>query len=180
MMKRLHRRPIIAIASLGDVSLAAKTKVHKDLNSMALDYKNPNDWGKSPLTDSALRKQQFKVENPEQWASMIEADIEALDTPLDESENYPPFTGTEFLATHETIDDHPYSAAFGQFLGNGIDADIANTLAFGSNRFDLISDDFDDPIRQLAARIYNRFEEMGYWDEVPQEPINIDYDNIPY
>ncbi|MBE9105522.1 hypothetical protein IQ229_11380, partial [Nostoc cf. edaphicum LEGE 07299] len=88
---------------------------------MALDYKNPNDWGRSPLTDSALRKQQFKAENPEQWSAMIEADIEALSTPLEESENYPPFTGTEFLATHSTIDDHPYSAAFGQFLGNGID-----------------------------------------------------------
>ena len=147
---------------------------------MALDYKNPHDWGKSPLTDSALRKQQFKAENPEQWASMIEADIEALSTPQFESEDYPPFTGTEFLATHETIDDHPYSAAFGQFLGNGIDADIANILAFGENRFDLISDDFDDPVRQLATRIYSRFEDMGYWDEVPQESSDINYDNIPY
>ena len=147
---------------------------------MTLDYKNPNDWGKSPLTDRALRKQQFKAENPEQWAAMIEADIEALSTPIFESEDYPPFTGTEFLATHSTIDDHPYSAAFGQFLGNGIDADIANILAFGSNRFDLISDDFDDPVRQLATRIYNRFEEMGYWDEVPQESSDINYDNIPY
>jgi hypothetical protein len=45
---------------------------------MTLDYKNPNDWGKSPLTDSALRKQQFKAENPEEWAAMISADIEAL------------------------------------------------------------------------------------------------------
>ncbi|WP_230966506.1 hypothetical protein [Nostoc commune] len=179
MMKRLHRRPIIAIAPLRDVSLAAKTKVQKDFN-MALDYKNPNDWGKSPLTDSALRKQQFKVENPEQWASMISADIEALSTPIFESEDYPPFTGTEFLATHETIDDHPYSAAFGQFLGNGIDPDIANTLAFGENKFDLISEDFDDPVRQLATRIYSRFEEMGYWDEVPESDDDIDCDNIPY
>ena len=37
-----------------------------------------------------------------------------------------------------------------------------------ANRFDLISDDFDDPIRQLATRIYSRFEDMGYWDELPQ------------
>ncbi|WP_242059349.1 hypothetical protein [Nostoc foliaceum] len=179
MMKRLHRRPIIAIASLGDVSLAAKTKVQKDFN-MALDYKNPNDWGRSPLTDSALRKQQFKVENPEQWAARIESDIEALSTPIFESEDYPPFTGTEFLATHKTIDDHPYSAAFGQFLGNGIDADIANILAFGEKRFDLISEDFDDPVRQLATRIYSRFEDMDYWDEAPSDDDDINYDLIPY
>lgn len=170
----------MAIAPLWYVSLAAKRKVHKDLNSMALDYRNPNDWGRSPLTDRALRLEQFKAENPEQWAAMILADIEALSTPLEQSENYPPFTGTEFLATHETIDDHPYSAAFGQFLGNGIDPDIANLLAFGENRFDLISEDFDDPERQLAARIYSRFEEMGYWDKLPQSSSNIDYDNIPY
>lgn len=36
---------------------------------MTLDYKNPNDWGKSPLTDSALRLQQLKAE--------IEADNKA-------------------------------------------------------------------------------------------------------
>jgi predicted membrane-bound spermidine synthase len=58
--------------------------------------------------------------------------------------------------------------------------DIANILAFGSKRFDLISDDFDDPIRQLATRIYSRFEEMGYWDKLPQSSSNIDYDYIPY
>ncbi len=147
---------------------------------MTLDYKNPNDWGKSPLTDSALRLEQLKAENPETRAAMISADIEALSTPLEESENYPPFTGTEFLATHSTIDDHPYSAAFGQFLGNGIDPDIANILAFGENRFDLISDNFDDPIRQVATRIYSRFEDMGYWDEVPPEDSDTNYDNISY
>jgi hypothetical protein len=119
---------------------------------MALDYRNPNFREDSPLTEPF-----FDTEFP-----------------------YPPFTGTEFLATHSTIDDHPYSAAFGQFLGNGIDPDIANTLAFGENRFDLISEDFDDPVRQLATRIYNRFEDMGYWDEVPQGSSDIDYDNIPY
>lgn len=147
---------------------------------MTLDYKNPNDWGKSPLTDRARLLEQFKAESPEQWSAMMEVDISELSTPLEESENYPPCTGTEFLATHSTIDDHPYAAAFGQFLGNGIDPDIANTLAFGENRFDLISDDFDDPLRQLATRIYSRFEDMGYWDEVPSDDDNTNYDNIPY
>ncbi|MEH2023029.1 hypothetical protein [Nostoc sp.] len=134
---------------------------------MALDYRNTNDWGKSPLTDRALRLEQFKAENPETTAAMIEADIHALSTPL-ESEDYPPFTGTEFLETHETIDDHPYSAAFGQFLGNGIDVDTANILAFGFKQFDLISSDLSDPVRQLAARIYSRFKEIGYWDKKPE------------
>jgi len=119
---------------------------------MTLDYKNPNDCGDSPLTEPY-----FDTESP-----------------------YPPFTGTEFLATHSTIDDHPYAAAFGQFLGNGIDPDIANILAFGSNRFDLISEDFDNPLRQLATRIYSRFEDMGYWDEVPDYDDDINYDLIPY
>ena len=176
MMKRSQEPASLAIAHL-----CIKYIRHiLDLSSMTLDYKNPNDWGKSPLTDSALRKQQFKAENPEEWAAMISADIEAQNPPIFESLDYPPFTGTEFLATHSTIDDHPYSAAFGQFLGNGIDPDIANILAFGSKRFDLISDDFVDPIRQLATRIYSRFEEMGYWDEVPDYDDDINYDLIPY
>ncbi len=157
-----------------------------------LDYTNPDDWGKSPLTDSALRIQQRRAENPEEWDIMIEADLEALKTPAiaeitaesdpdiwallqppEEEESYPPFTGTEYLSTHETVDQHPYSAAFGQFLGNGIDPDTANILAFGQNRFDLISDDLDDPLRQRAFNIYDRFAEMGYWEEsgeIDQQP----------
>ncbi len=138
---------------------------------MALDYKNPNDWGRCSFTDNALKLQQFKALNPTATKREINSFLCSQNLPL---------TGTEFLATHETIDDHPYSAAFGQFLGNGIDADIANILAFGENRFDLISDDFDDPIRQLATRIYNRFEDMGYWDELPTDEGDIDYDLIPY
>ena len=84
MMKRSQEPPSTAIAHL-----CIKYIRHiLDLSSMALDYKNPNDWGRSPLTDSALRKQQFKAENPEEWAAMIEADIEALSTPIFESEDY--------------------------------------------------------------------------------------------
>ncbi len=45
---------------------------------MPLHYTNPNDWGKSPLTDKALRLQQIKAENPKQWAAMIEEDIKTL------------------------------------------------------------------------------------------------------
>src|SRR5689334_14316074 len=80
---------------------------------MTLDYRNPNDWGKSPLTDSALRLHQLLAE--------ISGNIEPVDPDVEETFDYPSFTGTEFLATHQTIDEHPYSVAFGQFLGNGID-----------------------------------------------------------
>ncbi len=148
---------------------------------MTLDYENPLDWGKSPLTDRALRIEQFLAENGEESPAVIDPEFDEAEGVwrdgqyiqlCDEEEPYPPFTGTEFLATHSTIDDHPYSAAFGQFLGNGIDPDIANTLAFGENRFDLISDNFDDPVRQLATRIYSRFLDMGYWDEAPESDID--------
>ncbi|BAY95977.1 hypothetical protein FDUTEX481_06324 [Tolypothrix sp. PCC 7601] len=91
---------------------------------------------------------------------------------------YPPFTGVEFLATHTTIDAHPYSVAFGQFLGNGIDPDTANLLAFGENRFDLISNDFDDPLRQRATRIYDRLEDMDYWRDsgtTDRQPENFSF-----
>ena len=96
-----------------------------------LDYQNPDHWGRSPLTDSALRLQQIKAENPQQWAAMIEADIQTLNEPP--FETYPPFTGTEFLATHLTIDEHPYSVAFGQFLGNVATNDIILVNVGGSN-----------------------------------------------
>lgn len=146
---------------------------------MPLNFKNPNDWGKSPLTDKALRIQQFRAENPEKWDSLIEDDLLVLGEPIvtpdplvglsfdaeEEEEPYPPFTGQEFIDTHDTIDDHPYAVAFGQFLGNGVDPDTANLLAFGDNRFDLISDDFDDPLRQTATRIYGRLEDLDYWSE---------------
>ncbi len=79
---------------------------------MALDYRNPNDWGRCSLTDNALKLQQFKALNPTATKREINSFLCSL---------YLPFTVTEFLATHETIDDHPYSAAFGQFLGNGIE-----------------------------------------------------------
>ncbi|WP_265277150.1 hypothetical protein [Nostoc sp. KVJ3] len=59
---------------------------------MTLDYKNPNDWGRSPLTDRALRLQQIKAENPKQWAAMIEEDIEALSMSVNAE-------GTEFRDT---------------------------------------------------------------------------------
>ena len=133
---------------------------------MTLDYNNPDDWGKSPLTDSALRLQQFRAENPERWEQMIQDDLEALSTPVfeDEEEPYPPFTGEEYIANHETIDDHPYAVAFGQFLGNGIDPDAANELAFGlHDAITQISDDPFDDTRVKAVNIFDRFNEMDYW-----------------
>lgn len=48
---------------------------------MPLHYTNPNDWGRSSLTDNALRMQQIKTENPEQWAAMNEKEIQAFFMP---------------------------------------------------------------------------------------------------
>lgn len=107
-----------------------------------------------------------KLPSDDDFEAYLEDVTQSADSLLnDDEEPYPPFTGEEYLATHETIDDHPYAVAFGQFLGNGIDPDTANILAFGENRFDLISSDFNDPLRQRAFNIYGRFAEMGYWDE---------------
>ncbi len=142
---------------------------------MALNYTNPNDWGKSPLTDSALRRRQFRAENPKVWNQMIEDDLIFLaehktnQNPLvaDEEETpYPPFTGTEYVASHETIDAHPYSFAFGQFLGNGIEPDTANELAFGQHSaISRISNDPNDDTRVRAVNIFDRLNDMGYWRE---------------
>jgi hypothetical protein len=127
---------------------------------MTLDYTNPNDWGKSPLTDNALRIQQFRAENPQQWETMIQEDLDSFELEI------PPFRGEDFLNTHSSIDEHPYAAAFGQFLGNGIDPNTANELAFGiHNAITQISDDYDHPLRRKAVDIYDRFSEIGYWED---------------
>jgi hypothetical protein len=83
----------------------------------------------------------------------------------DDEPVYPPFTGTEFVANHQTIDDHPYAVAFGQFLGNGIHEDTANELAFGlHSAISQISDDPFDELRVRAVNIFDRLNEMGYWE----------------
>ena len=83
----------------------------------------------------------------------------------DSDERFPPYSGHEFLATHASIDEHDYPLAFGQFLKLGLDPDIANILAFGENRFDLISGDIDDPFRSSAFEVYDRLCEMDYWTD---------------
>ena len=152
---------------------------------MTLDYNNPNDWGKSPLTDNALRMQQLKAEKPEIWEALIEEDLEALSTPLfenheDEESPYPPFTGEEFIANNDTIDSHPYGVAFGQFLGNGISANVANELAFGlHDAITQISDDPSDYTRIRAVNIFDRFNEMDYWRDsgkTDSEPENFTFE----
>jgi hypothetical protein len=81
----------------------------------------------------------------------------------DSDERFPPYSGHEFLATHSLL-EHDYPEAFEQFLDLGLDADIANILAFGENRFDLISDDIEDPKRQAAFEIFDGLAEAGYWE----------------
>lgn len=146
---------------------------------MALNYNNPNDWGRSPLTDNALRLQQFRAENPEKWDAMIRDDLNALSVDTEE-EPYPPFTGQEFIDNHETIEDHPYAFAFSQLLGRGVPANTANELAFGINNLHEISDDIDDPLRMSAWQVYDYCCENDYWrnsGETDQEPENFNFDN---
>ncbi len=42
-----------------------------------LDWRNPDDWGKSPLTDNALRVQQARSEAREQALAQIEVKAKA-------------------------------------------------------------------------------------------------------
>ena len=166
----------ISLSSRNQYWIYRKTQTQsKRFYTMALHYTNPNDWGKSPLTDFALQMQQFRAENPEVWNRMINDDLISLlehkrnsdPSVADEEETpYPPFTGTEYVATHETIDDHPYSVAFGQFLGNGIEPDTANELAFGEHSaISKISNDPNDDTRVRAVNIFDRLNDMGYWRE---------------
>ncbi|MHC5610852.1 MAG: hypothetical protein ACYTXA_07490 [Nostoc sp.] len=43
---------------------------------MSLNYLNPNDWGKSPLTDNALRLQQLQAENAEESTAIVEPEFD--------------------------------------------------------------------------------------------------------
>ena len=99
----------------------------------------------------------------------------------DHEPQYPPFTGTEYVEAYETIDDHPYSVAFGQFLGNGIHPDTANELAFGlHNAIAQISDDPFDPLRVTAVNIFDRFAEMNYWEFSAAEDGDREPENFVY
>jgi hypothetical protein len=64
---------------------------------MPLHYKNPNNWGRSSLTDNALRMQQIKAENPEQWAAMDEREIQAFFMPKNVDESSPNINDIEQL-----------------------------------------------------------------------------------
>jgi len=76
---------------------------------MALNYLNPEHWGRSPLTDRALRLQQLQAENTEESPPVIELEfdepvgvwrngeyipLQDLVVNLSEEEE-PPFTETE-------------------------------------------------------------------------------------
>lgn len=94
---------------------------------------------------------------------------------------YPPFTGTWFIENHSSIDSHPYAVAFGQFLGNGIHEDTANELAFGlHSAISQISDDPFDPLRMRALDIFDRLNEMGYWEFSAEEDGDREPDNFVF
>lgn len=76
---------------------------------MALNYLNPEHWGRSPLTDRALRLQQLQAENAEESPLVIDPEfdepvgvwrygeyipLQDLVVNLSEEEE-PPFTETE-------------------------------------------------------------------------------------
>ena len=94
----------------------------------------------------------------------------SLDFGEDDEPVYPPFTGTWFVNNHATIDSHPYSVGFGQFLGNGIHPDIANELAFGiHSAISQISDDPFNELRVRAVNIFDRLNDLNYWEFSAEE-----------
>jgi hypothetical protein len=108
-----------------------------------------------------LAVQQFVTEILMQY-NIYDTYDQALD---DADEQWPPYTGEEFLATCGDANEHRYSLAFGLFLGLGLAPDTANTLAWGMNRLDLISDDLDNPLRVAAFRVYENLCELNYWGD---------------
>ncbi|MDF5732408.1 MAG: hypothetical protein PUP92_31520 [Rhizonema sp. PD38] len=119
-------------------------------------------------------EQQYSILNGGSNGINIYSCWEDAEESTSEETSYPPFTGLEFLDTHDTIDDHPYATAFSQFLAIGIDPDTANELAFGiHSAIGFISDDFEDPLRQSAVDIFDQFSDMGYWRD------SLDMDSKP-
>ncbi|MBW4571192.1 MAG: hypothetical protein KME31_25210 [Tolypothrix carrinoi HA7290-LM1] len=100
---------------------------------------------------------------------------------FEEEPVYPPFTGTEYLAAYETIDHHPYAVAFGQFLGNGIHEDTANELAFGlHSAISQISDDPFNELRVKAVNIFDRLNELNYWEFSAEEDGDREPENFVF
>ena len=59
---------------------------------------------------------------------------------------------------------HPFPVAFKHFHQTiGLDPEEAHLLACGENRFELISDNFDDGKRALASKFYDWLIEHNYW-----------------
>lgn len=60
---------------------------------------------------------------------------------------------------------HPFPIAFKHFHQTiGLDPEEAHLLACGENRFDLISDDFDNEKRVYASKFYDWLLNEDYWE----------------
>ena len=59
---------------------------------------------------------------------------------------------------------HPFPVAFKHFHQTiGLDPEEAHLLACGENRFELISEDFENEKRVLASKFYDYLIEQDYW-----------------
>lgn len=58
-----------------------------------------------------------------------------------------------------------YKIALFKFLNIGLRRDVAEILASGHNRFDLVSPDWNNPVRQKAFEIWDEFYQQGLWSE---------------
>ena len=45
---------------------------------MDLDHNDPDHWGRSPLTERALRLQQLRAEQPDTWEAPLQDDLDAI------------------------------------------------------------------------------------------------------
>jgi hypothetical protein len=66
---------------------------------MSLNYLNPNDWGRSPLTDRALRLQQIEAENAEESPPVTEFEF---DEPIGVWRN------GEYIPLQDLVVNHPH------------------------------------------------------------------------
>lgn len=84
----------------------------------------------------------------------------------DQYDTYDTYDQYECLQEQAESASTPYGYAYQKFLNLGLEASVAMILATGHNRFDLISDDWDNPVRMAAFKVYDDLAEANYWGNV--------------